>query len=462
MTVAIFKHWLALIFILFLILGAGTYTFCPWKILLESKIKTILQEQGFTNAQLTLSDIDFHTLTVRNIEWGDGPTLQALTQLTLDYSIWDLLTGHLKNLSVTNLKVNVKQVDNSWIFAGLTFAPTTSDTPLSVPVTKDQLAVIPLGHAALVNSHLNVTAPSWSVDLPVQMIWHKKPSPELTFQSKSFSFKTKQAEIQTGPINTKIELSSKDKSWKGAWGVKDIQITLSEMPIQILNGNGTLLITKDKLLTQGTFTSTVSKTLLKFKISYSFSNPSNATLTVSKAVMPWSGGAITVNDIKLPLLGDPQRLNLNLKLKDLSLNALLQQLTAKRASGSGQISGNLPITIEPDGSLLVHKGKLYAEGEGLIHMSPDVIPGDNAQISLVRDVLKNLNYTKLSINVQSDTDNGLSVLMKVNGNNPDVSNGRPVQLSVNLTGDVLDFVQQNMTLLTDPRKYLEQNKNAKP
>jgi len=138
------------------------------------------------------------------------------------------------------------------------------------------------------------------------------------------------------------------------------------------------------------------------------------------------------------------------------VNDLLRQLTGEKASGTGEISGTLPVTIGADGSIVIANGALQAEKPGMIVLPPDVIPGDNENVALARDVMKNLHYNVLSVRVDNDKNDRISVLMNVEGNNPDVYGGKAVKLNVHLTGDVLDFIRQNVLALTNPEKLLEQ------
>ena len=75
--------------------------------------------------------------------------------------------------------------------------------------------------------------------------------------------------------------------------------------------------------------------------------------------------------------------------------------------------------------------------------------------------MKNLHYTVLSIGMDSDKNHKLSAVLAVEGNNPDVANGRPVKLNVHLNGDLLDFIQQSLMSLIDPHMFIKQDLHAK-
>ena len=174
--------------------------------------------------------------------------------------------------------------------------------------------------------------------------------------------------------------------------------------------------------------------------------------------MPWNGGTIAVNNVNIPLSGT-KAFTVPIEIKSVSVDALLQPLTGKRATATGTVSGTLPLTIKPDGYAFL-PGSLSAEQPGTIIMAPDAIPVDNAQLDLLRDVMKDFHYKLLSLGVDNDKKNRLSVTLSLEGNNPAVYNGRPVKLNVHLGGDVLDFVRSSMSL-NDPRDLVKQGTDAK-
>jgi len=103
----------------------------------------------------------------------------------------------------------------------------------------------------------------------------------------------------------------------------------------------------------------------------------------------------------------------------------------------------VPLTIARDGAVQVGKTALNADAPGTIALAPEAIPGDNAQVALVRDVLKNLHYTLLAVGLDTAPDGSLQAALAVSGKNPDVENGRPIKLQVHLSGDLLNLIAQN-------------------
>ena len=248
------------------------------------------------------------------------------------------------------------------------------------------------------------------------------------------------------------------KGKTGDWQVKDLMIQNDDFPLPALNGNGTIFAQSDHVTVQGQFESADHTHKLSFKLDYSFRDPDRRELMIVSAVMPWNGGTVATKDVKIRL-EDRQVLDVKLTLDRVSADALMQQLTGKKATATGAISGTLPVTIDKEGSIGVHKGALQAQEPGTITLSPDVIPGDNPQVDFVREVMKNFHYSLFSVHLDSDENHRLAVLMTVHGHNPAVQSGRLVELNVHLTGDMLNFLRQNLIWLSDPRKLLERGQN---
>lgn len=183
--------------------------------------------------------------------------------------------------------------------------------------------------------------------------------------------------------------------------------------------------------------------------------------TLAEAHARWDGGTLSARDAALSWAGD-ERLKANIKIDGVPLSGLMRTLTGGRADATGNVSGQLPLTVYADGTFSVRGSRLAATDEGTLTLAPDAIPGDNEQVGLVRAVLQNFHYRQLVITMDSGKDKKLSMLLSLSGNNPDVYNGREVKLNVHLTGDLVNLLQQSVMPLADPETLLKQEPYAKP
>ncbi|MDD5586838.1 MAG: YdbH domain-containing protein [Alphaproteobacteria bacterium] len=435
--------------------------FYPWKGWLENRLKAALEEQGFQNVQLTLSGASLTGLSLKDVTAGKAPPL-TLKNVTLNYSLPELLTGHVRDLSLSELELEVRQSGKAWTMGGARFgqADAQAKTSFSIPVTPDELAAVPAGNAKLDNGSLRVITDMWKLDVPLNLTWQKEPEPKLSAKSEGMKFKTQGFDVTAGDASADAALVPDEKQWKGRWQLKDVKITGGNTEIPALDGNGSLTAQADRIAIHGQFESADHSTKIVFQTDYFLGAPEKSKLTVAEAEMPWNGGTLSAQQAVMPF-GEKQDIGLKLKVRRVAANALLQQLTGGRATATGTLSGDVPVTLKADGTILLHQGTLEADGPGVISMPPDVIPGDNEQVAFVRSVLKNLHYSLLSIQADSGKDGQLTVLMTLQGQNPDVPVGRPVKVNVRLKGDVLDFVRQNLLWLINPQKFLEQGDHAK-
>ncbi len=157
----------------------------------------------------------------------------------------------------------------------------------------------------------------------------------------------------------------------------------------------------------------------------------------------------------MPLGGDAP-IRLPLQVKQVALQPLMETLAAGKATATGNVSGALPIRLTRSGDLFIEKSTLAADAPGLLTLSPEVIPGDNPALSIARNVLSNLHYTTLALALEMQDAHALGAELKVEGSNPAVENGRPIKLTVHLSGDVLNLLRQNITLLNDPARFIQQ------
>lgn len=430
----------------------------PWGQFFQDKLKTALEAQGFQNVELTLSHIGLTRLSLKEISLGNNPPL-ILKNISLDYSLIELLKGKVSSLSASGIAINVRNEKSFWKISGYETASTSPDKePFSFPVTDTEIDQIPFDSSRIEESTIHIASDQWQMTVPLQVEWQKQPSPVLTAGSTAPVFKSKALNAHVDKLTTSLSLNTEEKQWTGPWNVGALKITDFGTDIPELMGIGRVSVRADHAQVQGRFENADHAYRLAFNVNYYPNEPLKSETVITDAAMPWMNGTIAAQQVRIPF-GDRQDLLINLKLDKVSIQDMLQQLTGKQTTATGSVSGLLPVTIKKDGSLVFHKGALQANEPGVITLPPEAIPGDNPQVTLVRDVLKNLHYTDLSVAVNSEQGKKLSVRMSIAGKNPDLLSGRPVKINVNLTGDMLDFVQQNLLWLSDPQKLLERGEN---
>ncbi|MFY9286946.1 MAG: YdbH domain-containing protein, partial [Alphaproteobacteria bacterium] len=452
------KRTLSVIVALLAVIGLAIIIL-PWKGWVGKRLEIALEAQGLQNVHLTVESLGLTSITLKNITVGGTPPL-ALDNVVLDYSLPDLLKGKVQKLNLSGLHLDVRSVGGHWGVMGLENYRNSNKKPFLFPVTEDEISTLPLGDVRFEKSFLHLTADAWQADIPLDVTWLREPVPSVLYKSTGLTFKNQSLQLMSGETYLEGTLDKAAGQWNGIWRIQDIQIMGSEPPTPPLKAEGSFSVLSNEIKIKGTLTSADQSYKSNFNFTYLLWSPDKSELLISSAEMPWNNGSLSVKDIRVPMKG-AEALYADVQINRVSTDILLQKLTGNKATASGTISGHIPITLGKNGNFTVHQGSLQTEEPGIIKMAPEAIPGENQQVALVREVLKDFHYKLLAISVNTDANNNLKVLMSLEGNNPAVYEGKTVKMSVHLTGDVLDFVQQNLLWLSNPKKFLEQDTNAK-
>lgn len=436
-----------------LITAVLSLAFFPWKTLIENKLQGALEKKGFHNVHLTLSDISLKGATLDNVTVGDENPF-TLNNITLAYSPLELWHGSLRALMLNGLSIDVQQKNGKWSVQGLEKKESSGEN-FHLPVTQGDISAIPLDHLTLDNSQINFSADKWKATLPLKLEWMKTPTPKISMHSENVSLNSEGLTAQITKANINVKNDIPHDSWQGVWNLDEVDLEAGEIVIPTMQGNGTVQAGAESLTLSGEIKSKDIAYRAAFALDYSFTNPQQAELKFTQASMPWHGGKLSLKNADIPLSGK-KSIRLNIQVEKISIDEFMQALTGKRVTATGVVSGIMPLIIAPDGTLTFGKVTLRADNPGTIVIPGDVIPGDNEQIALTREILNNFHYNDLSLSINSGKNNDISVLLVLGGNNPDVLEGRAVKLNINLTGDILDFIKQNAMLITDPQKLLKQ------
>jgi hypothetical protein len=447
---------------LLLVLGIAA-VFLPYRAWLEKRLEIILEAKGFENVALTISSVGLNSASLENVSIG-GENKLGVKNIVLGYSLRDLWNGYLRDLTIAGVAVDVKQEDGRWVVSGLeglSAAPESNvSEPLAVPLTSDQLARIPFERITLEDSLVNIFFGEGKLSLPLDLSWQKSPQSRFTYKGEDLAFQFGALEAAAKTLTLDASIAANNSEWSGPWELQALTLQGTSIPVPVMTGAGTLSLNQARTDIQGTLTSDDKLWHADFAVNYDFAAAEKSNLTILQAGMPWKEGRIDVRTVKIPLSGkDPIKMTLH--IEKVSVQELMESLTGDRIAATGKVSGALPLIIGRDGKITILPGNLQSEGPGTISMPPEVIPGNNEQVALVRQILEDLNYTGLSITLKNDDSGRLGILMSFEGNNPDVYNGRPVKLNVNLTGDVIEFIQQNVLLLTSPEQFIKQERDEK-
>lgn len=154
-------------------------------------------------------------------------------------------------------------------------------------------------------------------------------------------------------------------------------------------------------------------------------------------------GTLSTSNINL----DPQHIEFKtlLKLDGIELGELLG--VEQGIEGSGILDGQLPVVVSGRSITMSH-GELKARKPGGIIRYTGTVPAaaikSSPELQLAVDALKNFHYKVLDINASYAENGRMTLVVRLEGRNPEMKKSRPVNFNLNLTEDVPSLIKSLM------------------
>jgi hypothetical protein len=176
-------------------------------------------------------------------------------------------------------------------------------------------------------------------------------------------------------------------------------------------------------------------------------------LRIPEARARWLGGEVEAAKLRF---NGQKVLETALTVRGLPLAALLSVMKQDKVEATGELNGTVPVRYA-NGKLLLHAGELTASGGRLAYREVEtLIPGEGTEMDMVRAALKNLNYETLRLTIGGlGGEEAERVMLYVEGSNPDLLEGKPIHLTVNLTGDLMETLRSSFQAYASPEKLLQ-------
>lgn len=175
-----------------------------------------------------------------------------------------------------------------------------------------------------------------------------------------------------------------------------------------------------------------------------FSLPGNGAAWLSAATLDFAGGTVAAE----PATYDPgraeNRVTLDVSGVDLARLAALFDMPELQATG--RLSGTIPVLIA-EGDIAIEGGRLATGEPGVLRYLPEggkAIAGGDENIELVVDALSNFQYQALAVDIDRALGGSSIVGLHIAGANPELYDGYPIELNVNLTGDLDRIVRDSL------------------
>jgi hypothetical protein len=166
--------------------------------------------------------------------------------------------------------------------------------------------------------------------------------------------------------------------------------------------------------------------LYKTRVSVGLMTPDTIELDDFQA--GFFGGRLSADHIRL----SPEGLSdTQIKMTDIDLGQVLEYIDVGGLQGTGELDISLPAGSQGS-KLYVQNGVFRANGPGVLSYSGSIsaAPVDNIGLS----ALENFHYTELDGTIDYHSDGSYQLMVHLAGSNPDLYDGYPVALNLNIDG----------------------------
>ncbi|HUX16510.1 MAG TPA: YdbH domain-containing protein [Phycisphaerae bacterium] len=139
----------------------------------------------------------------------------------------------------------------------------------------------------------------------------------------------------------------------------------------------------------------------------------------------------------------------------LSLDRLLRDYAMEGLSGTGTLSGVIPMAFSAAG-VSIESGAMQAKGGGVLKVAwgsaRDTLMRQGEQVALMVQALEDFHYSSLRITINRPSDGSLSLMVAMEGHNPAVKDGYPIRFNIALSGElekILAAIREGGRLGTD-------------
>lgn len=272
---------------------------------------------------------------------------------------------------------------------------------------------------------------------------------------------------------TNVTYSLKNNRWRldngslevqqGDWIVDTLSVVNSNIDVNFTANNEQLNIDNAQLyigsVQQGFALGPVTA---EFGAQIPFQQPLQSTLELTSHSIKGLGGNISIPNQNYSLTNS---FALPIVFEKISLGELMRQYPSNKISIDGDVSGTIPIHWDSN-QLTVDRGYLDALAPGG-HLQVDSstliqFAGSNPSLQTLAGVLSNFYYQQLSTVVDYNDNGKLTLEVQLKGSNPELENGRPVELNLSLEEDLPALIKglQISNSLNDViRKRVQQKVN---
>lgn len=389
----------------------------------------------------------------------DKPSLQAVLQDGIWSGTWRNEKTRTNNPLLPELNMSGEiSLNQQRINFGGNFASDNNDYSGDFTFDYTPLSENPMQFKS--NLDIEIARENENLSLPLDITWTLKD--QLGIKASGGKANWQKGDLALAANQIALDIKQQDAgTFKGSWGSSNIIVT-APLQVPALSAKGTISYAQNLIDVHGEISSADKEWFVDFTALYGNKDTAKDGVRIKGATMPWHNGRISVEDIWYPFNAS-KPVAIRLEVERVDLDELMGMMTGDKIIAQGAVSGFISLEVEPSGEISITDASLATQEPGTIMMPPELIPADNDQVNLVKEIMEDLHFKVLNISLapqeNRDNDKDVSIKLSVEGNNPKVYDGHPVKLNINLTGNLIEFAEQNIMLLTRPEQFLRENSN---
>ncbi|MDA9982809.1 YdbH domain-containing protein, partial [Gammaproteobacteria bacterium] len=152
------------------------------------------------------------------------------------------------------------------------------------------------------------------------------------------------------------------------------------------------------------------------------------------------GGIINIEPVILDI--DSAAHEISLQIIDIELGQILSLVGRDGLSGSGKLSGNIPLLLL-DAAVAIDEGRLKNTTKG--HISYEIGAETSSRLSNIAiQALQDFQYDLLDATLNYQVNGDYTIHVRLEGRNPELYDGFPVAFNIDLSGSLPELIQASL------------------
>ena len=175
--------------------------------------------------------------------------------------------------------------------------------------------------------------------------------------------------------------------------------------------------------------------------------PGDLTMHLDSLTWPFAGGTIGASNIKIPL--DELPSSLSVDMDGLDASSLVGLMDVPDLEARGTLTGRVPVIFK-DGEPFIEQARIRSIGGGSIRYraqgAAEALRQSGSSAEILADALANFQFTDINMTLDGPLNGEIKARAEIKGSNPDLYNGKRIELNVNLSGVLRDLLRSATVL----------------